>query len=329
MNKTPPRLATLLLEMCAPREGREEILGDLNERFLDVLQYRGRTAARRWYWAQVVRSCGGFAKQRLSPNNHSKRDHGTMSERHNPELIRSTFADIRYAFRSFRRNPGAILVAVISLGIGIGASVTIFSVVDVYVFRSLPFSEPDRLVHVYSTMEERGWNYNNVSIPHFVEFREQSRTMDIAASRTTEVNLSGGDRPARISSKRTSWNYFDVFEIQPIIGRTFRPEEERDGAHRVAIISNGLWQNRFGADPSLVGETIQLDAEPYTVIGILPSGFRFGPTTTEVWTPFGLTGDEDAAHVLTVVGRLRPGVTLVQAVSDVRSEEHTSELQSR
>ncbi len=201
-----------------------------------------------------------------------------MGQRSSWELIRTTLADIRYAFRSFRKRPGAILVAVLSLGVGIGANVTIFSIVDVYLFRSLPYPEPDQLVHVYSTMPERGWNYNGVSIPDFIDFREQSRTTDIAASYPGDLNLSGGDRPERIGSERTSWNYFDVFQIQPIIGRTFRAEEERDGTHRVAIISNGLWQSHFGSDPSVLGQTIQLDAEPFTVIGVMPPDFRFGLT---------------------------------------------------
>jgi putative ABC transport system permease protein len=234
------------------------------------------------------------------------------------ELIRSIVADIRYALRSFRRHPGAILVAVISLGVGIGANVTIFSVVDVYVFRSLPFPEPDRLVHVYSTMPERGWNFNSVSIPVFLDLREQSRTMDIAASYPRDVNLSGGDRPDRVGSERTSWNYFEVFQVQPILGRTFRPEEERNGDHRVAMISSGLWQRRFGSDPSLLGQTIQLDAEPFTVIGVLPPDFRFGLTLTDVWTPFGITGEESrGTNVLNPVGRLLPGATVMQASTDV------------
>jgi putative ABC transport system permease protein len=206
----------------------------------------------------------------------------------------------------------------VSLGVGVGANVTIFSVVDVYVFRSLPFPDPDQLVHVYSTMPERGWNFNSVSIPVFLDFREQSRTMDIAASYPRDVNLSGGDRPERVGSERTSWNYFELFQVQPILGRTFGPEEEGDGNHRVAILSHGLWQRHFGSDPSLLGQTIQLDAEPFTVIGIMPPDFRFGLTLTDVWTPFGITGEESrGTKRLNPVGRLLPGATVMQANTDV------------
>ncbi|MFC1639545.1 ADOP family duplicated permease, partial [Gemmatimonadota bacterium] len=321
MSKTPPRLATLLLDIFAPREGRDEILGDLNERFLDVVKNKGLSRARRWYWAQSLRSSAGFTRQLLrkaeTQRHQTVGGSSGMGQRASLELIRSAIADMKYAFRSFRKQPGAILVAVLSLGVGIGANVTIFSVVDVYLFRSLPYPEPEQLVHVYSTMPERGWNYNNVSIPDFVDFREQSRTMDIAASYPGDVNLSGGDRPERIGSERTSWNYFDVFQISPIIGRTFMPEEERDGAHRVAIISNGLWQSHFGSDPSVLGQIIQLDAEPFTVIGVLPPDFRFGLTMTDIWTPLGVTGEEGNAHLLTAIGRLRAGSTVQVASADV------------
>jgi putative ABC transport system permease protein len=234
------------------------------------------------------------------------------------ELLRSIVADMRFAFRSFRRHPGAILVAIVSLGVGIGANVTIFSVVDVYVFRSLPFPEPERLVEVYTTMPERGWNFNRLSIPVFLDLREQSRTTDIAASYPRDVNLSGGDRPERIGSERTSWNYFEVFQVQPILGRAFRSEEESDGEHRVAVISYGMWQRRFGSNASLIGQTIQLDGEPFTVIGILPPDFRFGLTITDVWTPFGVTGNESrGTNTLLSIGRLRPAFTVAQADADM------------
>jgi hypothetical protein len=322
MSITPPRLATLIAVLFAAREGHDEILGDLNERFLEVVQTRGPFTARRWYWRQAICSSVGFAAQSLqslrSRSEQTARERPETGQRSSWGLIHSIIADMRYAFRSFRRHPGTIVVAVISLGVGIGANVTIFSVVDVYLLQSLPFPEPHRLVHVYSTMPERGWNFNSVAIPVLLDFREQSRTMDIAASYPRDVNLSGGDRPDRVGSERTSWNYFEVFQVQPILGRTFRPEEERDGEHRVAIISHGLWQRRFGSDPSLVGQTIQLDAEAHTVIGILPPNFRFGLTLTDVWTPFGLDGEESrGSNVLNPVGRLRPGVTVMQASDDV------------
>jgi putative ABC transport system permease protein len=232
--------------------------------------------------------------------------------------MESLLADIRYSLRSIRKSPGVIAVAIVSLGLGIGANVTIFSAVDVFMFRPLPYPEAHRLVHVYSTVPARGWTHNAMSIPDFLDIREQSQTMDVAASYGRDFNVSGGDRPERIDGERASWNYFQVLRIQPILGRTFRPEEERDGQHRVAILGNGLWRRRFGADPSVVGRTLELDGESYTVVGVLPPRFQFFQSPTEIWTPIPLTGDESrGSHFLAPVARLRPGTTLEQSNAEV------------
>jgi putative ABC transport system permease protein len=243
--------------------------------------------------------------------------------------MESLLGDIRYSLRSIRKSPGVIALAIISLGLGIGANVTIFSAVDVFMFRPLPYPEANRLLHVYSTVPARGWTYNSVSIPDFLDIREQSRTMDVAASYGRDFNVSGGDRPERIDGERASWNYFQVLGIQPTIGRTFRPEEERDGEHRVAILGNGLWRRRFGADPSVVGRVLELDGESYTVVGVLPPRFQFYESRTEIWTPIPLTGDESrGSHFLSPVARLRPGATLEQsnaeasAIADRLAQEY-------
>jgi len=230
----------------------------------------------------------------------------------------SLFADVRFSLRAIRKHPGVIAVAVLSLGLGIGANVTIFSAVDVFMLRPLPYPDAGRLVHVYSTVPERGWTYNSVSIPDFLDLREQSRTVDLAASYGSDVNLSGEEGPERIGGERTSWNYFEVLGVVPVLGRTFRPDEERDGRDRVAIISNGLWERRFGADPAIVGTQVLLDGGPYTIVGVLPPKFRFFESPTEIWRPFGLTGDESrGSHFLSPVGRLRPAATLAQANAEM------------
>jgi putative ABC transport system permease protein len=234
------------------------------------------------------------------------------------DLLHSVTSDIRYAVRSFRRSPGVVIVAAISLGLGIGANVSVFSLADVYLFRQLPYPEADRLVRVYKNMPERGFDYNEVSIPDFLDFRDASRTLEIAASYPRDLNLSGTDRPERVEGELTSWDYFQVLRVQPVLGRAFIPEEEIEGRHRVAVISDGLWRRRFGSDPSVVGRTIRLDAVPFTVVGVLPPGFRFGLDYTDVWTPFGLTGNEGRnTNVLGPIGRLRAGATLEAANAEL------------
>jgi putative ABC transport system permease protein len=158
-----------------------------------------------------------------------------------------------------------------------------------------------------------------VSIPDYLDLREQSTTVDLATSYGRDFNVSGpGERPERISGERASWNYFRILQIQPILGRTFAPDEERDGQHFVAILSNELWQRRFGADPSILGQSLLLDGESYTVIGVLPAKFRFYESRTDVWTPIPMTGEESrGSHFLGPVGRLRPGATIEQANAEM------------
>ena len=228
--------------------------------------------------------------------------------------METLFSDVRYALRTIRRSPGVIVVAVLSLGLGIGANATLFSAVDVFMFRPLPYDEADQLTHVYSTVPARGWNYNSVSIPDFVDLREQSQTMDIATNYGRDFNLSSGDRPERITGERTSWNYFRVLRITPVLGRSFLQEEERMGAHHVALISNGLWQRRYGSDPEVIGTTVELDGESYSIIGVLPPKIRVYERRTEIWTPIPLSGEESrGSHFMQPIGRLKPGSTIEQA----------------
>jgi putative ABC transport system permease protein len=142
--------------------------------------------------------------------------------------------------------------------------------------------------------------------------------MDVATTYGRDFNLSGGDRPERINGERASWNYFQVLGVQPILGRTFRAEEERDGEHRVALLSNGLWRRRFGADPSVIGQSLLLDGESYAIVGVLPPRFQFYESRTEIWTPIPITGEEArGSHFLQPVARLRPGATREQANAEV------------
>ena len=117
--------------------------------------------------------------------------------------------------------------------------------------RPLPYEEPERLLSVFSTVPERGWTNNVQSIPDFLDIREQSTTMNVATSRGSAYNMSGEDEPERISGNYVSWNFFEVLRVQPVLGRTFRPEEELDGEHRVAVIANALWMRRFASDRDL------------------------------------------------------------------------------
>ena len=226
--------------------------------------------------------------------------------------------DLRYALRSLRRGGLLIGIAVLSLGVGIGSVTTIFSAVDVFMLRPLPYPQSDDLNSVYTTNHERGWSQVSFSVPDFVDLRERSTAMEVAASDGTAFNLSEGDRPERIQGRRLSWNFLGLLGQRPILGRSFTRDEEVPGRHRVAIISHGLWQRRFGADPELPGTTFLLDGEPYTIIGVMPADFWFGSIFDDVWVPLAISGEETrGSHYLWVLGRVATGYSREQASEEV------------
>ena len=225
-------------------------------------------------------------------------------------------SDVRFALRALIKSPLVTGAAIASLALGIGANAAIFSAVDTFMIRPLQFEEADNLIVVWTSNEERGWTSASSSAPDYLDWRTESRTADLAAHSGAGLNLSGLDRPERLRALRITSNFFDVLRKRPALGRIFRPEEERASAARAAILSDGLWQRRFGADPAIVGQVINLDGEPHEVVGVMPPKIGFG-SDPDVWIPLRFTGEEARnARFLQVLGRLRAGATL----DDVRSE---------
>jgi putative ABC transport system permease protein len=222
--------------------------------------------------------------------------------------------DVKYAFRTLRRGKGLIVIAVLSLAIGIGANAAIFSAVDVFMLRPLPYPDSHQLYRVFTTNHERGWTYVSYSVPDFLDLRERSRTMGVAAYSGASFNLSGGDRPERLTGQEVTSNFFQVLGVQPVMGRTFTLEEEQEGSDNVAIISDELWQRRFGADRNVLGSTVLLDGRIHTIVGVMPPKFWFAYPGAEIWTPLAFTGEESRnGHWLAVLGRVRDGNTEEQA----------------
>jgi len=226
--------------------------------------------------------------------------------------------ELRQSVRSLRRGGLLIAIAIFSLGIGIGSVTTIFSAVDVFMLRPLPYPESQDLLSVYTTNQDRGWTNVSFSVPDFVDFRERSQTMDVAASRGTSFNLSEGDRPERAEGRLLTWNWLRVLGVQPALGRGFTEDEEVEGRDRVALISHGLWQRRFGADPNVLGSDILLDGEPHTIVGVMPPDFWYASIFDDVWVPFPVQRDEARnSHYINVLARLREGFTPAQAADEV------------
>jgi putative ABC transport system permease protein len=234
--------------------------------------------------------------------------------------MNSLWKDTRYAMRTLIKRPGFALMALLTLALGIGANTAIFSIVNGVLLRPLPFSEPDRLVWVWGRILNAGQRAS-VSPPDYLDYRSLNKSFEhFAASMNVPFNLTSSDEPERLLAAGVSGNYFQAFGVNAALGRTFSVDNEQSGADQVAVLSDGLWKRRFGADPSIVNKTIALDGKSYQVLGVMPPSFRF-PQSAERWVPvnFGASPDMKIrkAHFLRPVGRLREGVSLAQAQSEM------------
>jgi putative ABC transport system permease protein len=243
--------------------------------------------------------------------------------------------DIRYAARGLLKQPVFTAIVLLTLGLGIGASTAIFSVVNSVLLRNLPYRQPDRIVAIQE-LSEKGTRVQ-VTSANFLDWRAQNTVFEhLAAIRVTTSNLALADYAERIDIAQTSANFFEVFGVTPTYGRFFIPTDEQAGHEPVVILSDGLWRSRFGSDPGLVGKPIKLDGRNYTVIGIAPPRFQY-PDKTEAWLPPlklvpELFPDQDVTQTrgmgyLAAVGLLKPGVSLPQAAAEM--ETITSRLRQQ
>ena len=227
--------------------------------------------------------------------------------------------DVKFGLRAMRRGKGLIAIAVLSLALGISANTTIFSAVDVFMLRPLPYPESQNLQTIWLQNEERGWNQATFSGPDYLDLRERSETMSIAAHMQGGFSLSGNDEAERLGGFYVTPNFFQVLGVQPAVGRGFTAEEGVPGQDMVAIISDGLWRRRFGADPAAVGNSIILDGLSHTLVGIMPPRFWYNEPGLDVWTPLALSGDEDRANFnYVLLARLNEGIAVQQALEDTR-----------
>jgi putative ABC transport system permease protein len=223
--------------------------------------------------------------------------------------------DAVYAVRVLRKNPGFTATAVLTLALGIGANSAIFSVVNAVLLRPLPFKDSGRLVLVFSTAKN-GNRYDVSTYPDFADWRNQNRSFsDMAAYANRSMTVGIGEESVLAQGKRVTTNIFDVLGVQPMLGRAFRAEENQPGSNHVVILGDGFWQRHFGGSPNVLGQTIRINEDPYTIVGVMPPTFQI-----DDWERFyvPLPIDPSRGHgFLRVVGRLRPGVGLQQAQSDV------------
>lgn len=227
-----------------------------------------------------------------------------------PDLNLAAFLfDVRFALRQLRRDRGFTLTAVTTLALGIGATATLFSVLQAVVLNPLPFPRPEQLVDIATTSQgEPG----AISVGNYFVVKERARTLaGVAARSGATFNLSEQGEPERVQGAHVTSNYFEVLGAEPKAGRGFTPEDEAPGQARVAILSDRLFARRFGGDPATIGRTVRLNGESYEVVGVMPERFRIPEDETDIWTPLALSaaGASFDASYLSVVTRLRPGAT--------------------
>jgi predicted permease len=240
--------------------------------------------------------------------------------------MRILLQDLRYGVRMLARNPGFTAVAVLTLALGIGVNTAIFSAVNAVLLRPLPFKDPDRLVKIWETAPKYGLSWAYVSPPSYQTWRKESTLFeDMAANTEVMVNptvLTGDGNPERVVGQRVFANYFAVLGVQPLIGRTFLAEEDQPGKDRVAILSYDLWRRRFGADANVLGKSLTINGESFTIVGVMPPGLHSLVSAgerqpIEIWMPNPYRDGWTRGQYLAVTARLKPGVTLKQAQAEM------------
>jgi predicted permease len=237
--------------------------------------------------------------------------------------LESLASDLRFSLRTLRRTPGFTVIAILVMALGIGANVALFTVVHGVLLKPLPFHDPDRLVMLY----EVGFHENDsvVSGGMYAEWKKQNRSytsLAIAQGIRAGLSGSGGQLPEKLNSALFSWDMLRTLGVRPALGRDFLQSDDSPAANGTVLLSWGLWKRRFGGDPAILNHTIGLDAEPYTVIGVMPAWFDFPDPSTQLWTPVYHDKPEDTMtsfsnHMFRVVGRLKPGVSASQGVADL------------
>lgn len=318
---SPPRLAGILLRLTLRSADLcDGILGDLEEEHARLIAAGNPPPSPRlWYWKAILGLSWRFAFQPLA----GSREPGPRSRLERPkgkpafsEVFRR---DLGYALRGLRRNPGFTVVALLTLTVGIGANVAIFSVVEPTLLRPLPYDGADRLVAGFGTLERSEFD-QTVAAHNYADLRDRSSAFESLGAHSAWPWISavtGGEEPLRLPVGWVSVDLFRTLRVDPVLGRHFAVSEGIAGGPNVAIVSHALWQQNFGSDPEVIGRSISIDGNPFTIVGIMPRGFR--PWyECDVWMPMRL-GEAFASdrrfQNFVMIGRLAPGVPMEQAQS--------------
>jgi len=229
--------------------------------------------------------------------------------------------DLRFALRQLRKSPGFTLIAVITLALCIGANTAIFSVVNAVLLRPLPYPHSEQLVRVFGSQPQLALAPSSPA--NFLEWKEENQVFERIGTYVGQgFNLLGGDKPERVIGARVSADLLPLLGVQPALGRLFTNDEDQEGRGQVVIVSHDFWRSRFGGGPNIVRQTITLNDRPYTVIGVMPPGFAFPSTRTQVWVPIAFNAAERKTrdtNFIDVIARLKPGVSIEQARANMNA----------
>ena len=322
MTPRPPLLPVRLLEWTLGGTRAEAIVGDLVEEWGERLATRGRLRAHAWLWlhaATLVPRLHVLGRRR-EPGVHTREGDG---------MLEVVWNDVRYGARMLAKSPAFTLVSVLTLALGIGANTTIFSVVNALLVRPLPLPESERLV-AFSARNAQG---RQVYFSH-PAYQELGSLKSFEGGTTAfvpqSVNLTGRQEPTRVRGGFVADNFFEVMRVKPAIGRGFVPgQDDLEGAERVCILQHETWQGVLGGDPGVLGRALVLNNQPFTVVGVMPAGFRFPFDETEVWLPFHEwppyrtllaqgAASSRANPLVAPIARLKPGVSREQGAAELQ-----------
>ena len=308
----PPKVARWLLGLTVPARDRDDVVANLDDLYRFRRENCGRVSADAWYWRQAL---SFSARVRIGSSGPVA---GSSSSSRNGDPMSQFFEDVRFALRSFRKSPGFLFAVVGTLGLGFGANIVIFAVVNSVVLKPLPFPEADELVWV--------WSDGNISLTlsQFTELQPEARSFaDLTAFGFRSYSIQSDGGSSIVTGVSVSTNHFDVFGLRPMLGRPLRPEDGLPGSESIALISNELWRSQFGADSMIVGRRVELftaaaipmvrgafTGTPHTVVGVLPPGYQPFGFHAQVYTPLIVDPDEPTFYnmgELSVIGRMVGG----------------------
>ena len=237
--------------------------------------------------------------------------------------------DLRYAIRQLRKSPGFTVTAVLTLALAVGAASAVFSVIYAVLIRPLPYDHPEKIFYL-KTYVPQGYQQPS-SYPEYLDWRRENHVFSALAGYSTiffsgSSNFEGPSGPVALSTVATTDNFFDVFGVNPLIGRTFAPGEDQPGKNDVVVLSYEVWQQNFGGQRTALGQTVKLNGSPSTVIGVMPAGFRFPvDSLNAIYTPIHIPKvviEHRDYHFMETIARLKPGFSVAQAQADMNRVTH-------